>query len=80
MTREHYRTLAAIAAMQGILADPEDWPKVGGKNCRDSVTHYAVEHADSLLKRLEETRPKQSKNKAQRICHECGSLWDECGC
>lgn len=46
----------AAAAMQGLLADPEDigqeeWPE-GSEDCPDATTKLAVKHADKLIKNL----------------------------
>ena len=39
----------AMAAMQGILADPEDWACKPGMNCTQSVAAWAYEQALAML-------------------------------
>jgi hypothetical protein len=55
-----HRFTAAVAAMQGLLADHKDHSDecADGETCYETVARIAVDHADALLRRLEGTKPK----------------------
>lgn len=53
----------AAAAMQGLLADPEDigpdeWP-AGSQDCPDATARLAVRHADRLVRHLGRSHPRR---------------------
>ena len=53
--RSQRRFIAACAAMEGLLADPEDREAecLPGEPCHQAVARIAVAHADALLERLD---------------------------
>jgi hypothetical protein len=55
MTKREVFLCAAIAAMEGILSDPEDRAdEVGpGETCTEAVARLAVDHAKALVYELE---------------------------
>ena len=55
MNKQELLLVASVAAMQGLLSDPEDHAdEVGpGETCPEAVARLAVDHAKALVNELQ---------------------------